>query len=153
MPGAIVLSGRHTRPAAVWSKRTPCNGRLDEIHSGHHPARTPRDSLNCFPVEGVHGTSLAPRQSSIHGLGLFADQFIAEGTPTWRFVAGIDQAVIRAYFRGAGRYLKSVVETEGNDVDHLTSALGGLQSAFKVMVIVTVIGIILGSIAAIVAGL
>lgn len=33
------------------------------------------------------------KQSSIHGLGLFADQFIAEGTPTWRFVPGIDQAI------------------------------------------------------------
>ena len=33
------------------------------------------------------------RQSDIHGIGLFAAEFIPEGTPTWRFVAGIDQAI------------------------------------------------------------
>lgn len=32
-------------------------------------------------------------QSPIHGIGLFAAEFIAEGTPTWRFIAGIDQAI------------------------------------------------------------
>jgi uncharacterized protein len=29
-------------------------------------------------------------QSPIHGIGLFADQFIAAGTKTWRFVEGFD---------------------------------------------------------------
>lgn len=33
------------------------------------------------------------RQSEIHGIGLFAAQHIPEGTPTWRFFAGIDQAI------------------------------------------------------------
>lgn len=33
------------------------------------------------------------RQSEIHGVGLFAAEFIAEGTPTWRFTPGIDQAI------------------------------------------------------------
>lgn len=33
------------------------------------------------------------RQSAIHGIGLFAAQDIPEGTPTWRFIAGIDQAI------------------------------------------------------------
>lgn len=28
--------------------------------------------------------------SSIHGLGLFADQFIPQGTPIWRFTQGLD---------------------------------------------------------------
>ena len=36
--------------------------------------------------------------SEIHGIGLFADQFIAEGTATWRFLGGFDlrlpQAVV-----------------------------------------------------------
>lgn len=35
----------------------------------------------------------AKRQSSIHGVGLFAAEFIPAGTPTWRFIAGIDQAI------------------------------------------------------------
>lgn len=33
-------------------------------------------------------TRLGP--SSISGIGLFADEDIAQGTPTWRFVAGFD---------------------------------------------------------------
>lgn len=33
------------------------------------------------------------RQSAIHGVGLFADEDIAAGTPTWRFIPGIDQAI------------------------------------------------------------
>ena len=33
-------------------------------------------------------TRLAP--SKIHGIGLFADEFIAQGTFTWRFVEGFD---------------------------------------------------------------
>ena len=59
--------------------------------------------------------------------------------------------VIGAYFRGAGRSLQSVVETEGDDVDHLMSALGNLRSAFRVMVIITAVGFVAGIIAALVA--
>jgi uncharacterized protein len=33
------------------------------------------------------------RRSGIHGLGLFAAEFIPAGTPTWRFTPGIDQAI------------------------------------------------------------
>lgn len=33
------------------------------------------------------------KQSPIHGIGLFAAEPIREGTPTWRFTAGIDQAI------------------------------------------------------------
>lgn len=33
------------------------------------------------------------KESSIHGMGLFADQFIPEGTATWRFGPGIDRAI------------------------------------------------------------
>ena len=33
------------------------------------------------------------RTSSIHGIGLFADQTIPKGTPTWRFTPGIDVAI------------------------------------------------------------
>ncbi len=35
------------------------------------------------------GTRVAP--SAIHGLGLFAGQFIPRGTPVWRSVAGFDR--------------------------------------------------------------
>ncbi len=30
------------------------------------------------------------KSSSIHGLGLFADQFIPQGTPTWKYLEGFD---------------------------------------------------------------
>lgn len=33
------------------------------------------------------------KPSSIHGFGLFADEPIPEGSPTWRFIPGIDQAI------------------------------------------------------------
>lgn len=33
------------------------------------------------------------RESEVHGIGLFAAEDIPEGTPTWRFVPGIDQAI------------------------------------------------------------
>ncbi|OGF74854.1 hypothetical protein A3J56_03045 [Candidatus Giovannonibacteria bacterium RIFCSPHIGHO2_02_FULL_46_20] len=33
-------------------------------------------------------TKIGP--SSIHGIGLFADQFIAKGTPIWEFTEGFD---------------------------------------------------------------
>lgn len=36
-------------------------------------------------------TKLGP--SHIHGIGLFADQFIPKGTTTWRFVPGFDLRV------------------------------------------------------------
>src|SRR3989344_3030285 len=29
-------------------------------------------------------------QSQIHGIGLFADEFIQEGTPVWKFTPGLD---------------------------------------------------------------
>ena len=33
------------------------------------------------------------KQSAIHGIGIFAAQFIPAGTPTWRFTPGIDAAL------------------------------------------------------------
>ena len=33
--------------------------------------------------------------SSIHGIGIFADQFIPKGTPTWKFMPGFDLVVTK----------------------------------------------------------
>ena len=33
------------------------------------------------------------KSSEIHGIGLFAAESIPEGSPTWRFVPGVDQAI------------------------------------------------------------
>jgi SET domain-containing protein len=35
------------------------------------------------------------KESPIHGLGLFADQFIPKGTEIWRFTPGFDQKFTR----------------------------------------------------------
>ncbi len=44
-------------------------------------------------------------------------------------------------FKGAAASLKSVVGTRGSDVDHLMSAMESLRKAFKIMVILTALGI------------
>ena len=46
-------------------------------------------------------------------------------------------------FRGAAVSMKAVVETAGNDIDHLMTALDKLGSAFKVMGILFLLGVIL----------
>jgi uncharacterized protein len=46
-------------------------------------------------------TRVAP--SSIHGLGLFTMQFIAKGTPLWRFEEGFDRAFTTAQFEALPR--------------------------------------------------
>ena len=71
--------------------------------------------------------------SKIHGLGLFADQFIKSGTLVWRFLAGFDQRftheqvatfpeMVQKYlakhasFREGGLYL--LCADEGNYFNH-----------------------------------
>lgn len=46
-------------------------------------------------------------------------------------------------FRGAAGSMKAVVQTTGNDIDHLMIAIDKLGSAFKVMGIVFLIGVVL----------
>lgn len=40
------------------------------------------------------------QQSSIHGIGLFADQFIPKGTAIWRYTPGFDQRFTREQILG-----------------------------------------------------
>ncbi len=40
------------------------------------------------------------KENPIHGIGLFADQFIAKGTEIWRFTAGFDQKFTREQILG-----------------------------------------------------
>jgi SET domain-containing protein len=47
------------------------------------------------------------KESPIHGLGLFADQFIAEGTPIWRLDPLLDRIIPEAEL---GRYPAHVVD-------------------------------------------
>jgi hypothetical protein len=54
------------------------------------------------------------------------------------------------YFKGAGESLQAVVDTTGNDMGHLMTALEKLGLVFKTTMIITLVGIILGVAAAII---
>lgn len=56
---------------------------------------------------------------------------------------------VGAYFRGAASAMSDVVSTAGNDVQHLMTALDRLSSAFKVMVLLVLIGAVLALVAGI----
>ncbi len=42
-------------------------------------------------------------KSTVHGTGLFAEQFIPKGTIIWRYVAGHDAILTREQYEGLGR--------------------------------------------------
>lgn len=65
-----------------------------------------------------------------------------------QLVLGAVYILIGLYFRGAGKSLGRVVETTGNDVSHLMDALDRLTAAFRVQVILVVVGVILAVVAA-----
>lgn len=46
-------------------------------------------------------------------------------------------------FLGAATSLKMVVNTQGNDIQHMMMALGKLRSAFKIRVIVVIVAVVL----------
>jgi hypothetical protein len=54
-------------------------------------------------------------------------------------VFGVVNLTIGIWFRGAATSLASVVTTQGNDVDHLMSALKNLGTAYKALVALTVL--------------
>jgi hypothetical protein len=55
---------------------------------------------------------------------------------------GIVALVVGITFLGAGTSLKSVVQTQGNDIPHMMMALQKLGSAFFVQIIATILGVI-----------
>lgn len=59
---------------------------------------------------------------------------------------------IGMYFKTAGSSLQSVVETSGNDISHLMTALDKLGSVFKITGILMLIGIVLGVAVVLLAG-
>jgi hypothetical protein len=56
-------------------------------------------------------------KSSIHGLGVFADQFIRKGTKVWRFVDGFDRAYSPNDFARLPKAAKTYIQTHGYRVD------------------------------------
>lgn len=57
--------------------------------------------------------------------------------------------VVGVYYRGAASSMQSVVQTAGNDIAHLMTALEKLASAFKVMGILFIVGVVFGLLAGI----
>ncbi len=70
---------------------------------------------------------------------------ILVGMASWAQVpAGIVSIVIGTVFIGVAGSLKAVVVTEGNDIDHMMTAVQRLGTAFMIQVIVTVAAVIVG---------
>lgn len=60
-------------------------------------------------------------------------------------IGGSVYLFIGMWFRGAARSLRLVVDTEGDDIAHLMSALDNLRSAVMAMVVIVGVGILLAS--------
>lgn len=58
------------------------------------------------------------------------------------WVTGAILIAIGVYLWGAMKSMKSIVETEGNDIEHLMQAIDKLRSYFKTFAILTIIGIV-----------
>lgn len=80
----------------------------------------------------------------ISALGAFVSE-----DPIGSVIMGAIYVIIGAYFRGAAASMDEVVSTAGNDVAHLMTALDKLSSAFKVMVLLVFIGVVLGLLVAV----
>jgi len=85
------------------------------------------------------------------GSGLMAVGAILSGeaASVASLIAAAIYFVVGLSFRGAATSLKQVALTTGNDMDHLMAALDKLGSAFKVMSIVFLVGVILLVVAAV----
>ena len=66
-------------------------------------------------------------------------------------IIGAVYLLIGWFFKGAGESLKAVVETSGNDIAHLMTALEKLGSVFKTTMIITLVGIVLTVVVGVVA--
>lgn len=59
------------------------------------------------------------------------------------FITGIAQIVIGVTFLGVGNSLTQVVQTQGNDVEHMMGALNKLSSAFMIQIIMAIVQAVL----------
>lgn len=89
----------------------------------------------------------------LSGVAMIITGFLTSESIVGGLVMGAIYIFIGLYFRGAAKSMKDVVETAGNDVQHLMTALDKLSSAFKVMVLLVFIGVVLALIAGVVAAM
>lgn len=64
-------------------------------------------------------------------------------------VTAVVYVLIGMYFRDSAASMRSVVETEGDDIPHLMSAVDKLASAFKVMGVLVILAVVVGLVAGI----
>lgn len=57
--------------------------------------------------------------------------------------SGIIALVVGITFIGVGNSLKSVVQTQGNDMMHMMQAMQKIGSAFMIQIIATIVGVVL----------
>jgi hypothetical protein len=76
-------------------------------------------------------------------LALFGVLQLPEGA--LNIIGGSVYLFIGMWFRGAAKSLRMVVDTEGDDIAHLMSALENLRSAFMAMVVILGVGILLAT--------
>lgn len=78
--------------------------------------------------------------------------FLSPGLLT-NFASGIKDIIVGVVFLGVAGSLTSVVQTQGNDVQHMMQALDKLSTSLMVQIIVTIVGVILGALLMMVAAL
>ena len=87
------------------------------------------------------------------GIAMMLGGFFTDGDLLGSLIMGAVYLFVGIYFRGSANAMKEVVETTGNDVQHLMTALDKLGSAFKVMVLLVFIGVVLGLVAGVIGAL
>jgi hypothetical protein len=80
----------------------------------------------------------------LSGVLMIVGSFLDQEDLVAGLIMGVIYIGIGAYFRGAASAMSEVVSTAGNDVQHLMTALDKLSSAFKVMVLLVLIGAVAG---------
>lgn len=87
----------------------------------------------------------------LSGVATIITGFLTPEDIVGALIMGAVYIFVGVYFRGAAGSMKAVVETAGNDVQHLMTAMDKLSSAFRVMVLLVFIGVVLALVAGIVA--
>jgi membrane protein YqaA with SNARE-associated domain len=89
--------------------------------------------------------------SIIGGLLVALAGFVALPAGLANIAVGAVYFVIGVWFRNAARDFMNVVETSGSDIDHLLRAVDRLGTAFKALVVLTGLAVLLMVIASVMA--
>ena len=116
---------------------------------GMNPAQFGNYEFNDFENSIIDKTASRAKlwgiiSTAIGGLQLLGScGMVANASYATYLPSGIIALVVGITFIGVGNSLKSVVQTQGNDMMHMMQALQKLGSAFMIQIIATIIGIVL----------